>query len=160
MIRPATPSDIPAILALIRELAAYEHLSHACIATEPLLTQHLFGPHPAAETLVAEQGGTIVAYALFFKTFSTFLARPGIFLEDLYVQPPYRRQGLGKALLQHLAQLAIQRHYGRLEWSVLNWNAPSIAFYKSLGAVPLDEWTMMRLTGDALSAFANEASQK
>jgi GNAT superfamily N-acetyltransferase len=154
MIRPATESDVPTLLALIRELAAYEHLTHACVATEDLLRTHLFGPDRAAEVLVAEVDNNIVAYALFFKTFSTFLARPGIFLEDLYVQPPYRRHGLGTALLHHLALLAVDRNYGRLEWSVLNWNAPSIAFYKSLGAVPLTDWTMMRLTGDALCRFA------
>jgi GNAT superfamily N-acetyltransferase len=156
--RPATPSDIPALLALIRELAAYEHLSHACTATEDALREHLFGPRPAAETLVAEiaTAGTksIVAYAIFFTTFSTFLARPGIFLEDLYVQPAHRRQGLGKALLQHLAHLALQRGCARLEWSVLNWNAPALAFYQSLGAAPLSDWTMMRLTGPALQSFA------
>ena len=153
MIRPATPADIPAILALIRQLAAYEHLSHACIATESLLAQHLLGPDRAAEALVAEldtpTGKTIVAYAIFFKTFSTFLALPGIYLEDLYVQPHHRRQGIGKALLRHLAQIALTRGYGRIEWSVLDWNTPSIEFYKSLGAVPLNEWTMFRLTGDA-----------
>jgi GNAT superfamily N-acetyltransferase len=156
MIRPATPSDLPALLALIRELAAYEKLSPACVATEELLRQHLFGPQPAAETLVAESAGTIVAYALFFKTFSTFLARPSIFLEDIYVQPAHRRQGIGKALLRHIAALAIARGYGRVEWSVLDWNTPSIHFYKSLGAVPLGDWTMFRLTGTALRTFAKQ----
>jgi GNAT superfamily N-acetyltransferase len=157
MIRPATATDVPAILALIRELAAYEKLTHACVATEELLAQHLFGPERAAEALVAEDTGQVVGYAIYFKTFSTFLAKPGLYLEDLYVQPAHRRRGLGKALLRHLAQLAITRGYGRVEWAVLDWNAPSIAFYKSLGAVPLDEWTMFRLTGDALQVFANSA---
>jgi len=153
-IRPATPSDVPAILGLIRELAEYEHLTHACIATEALLTEHLFGPERAAEALVAEREQKVVAYALYFKTFSTFLARPGIYLEDLYVQPAHRRQGIGKALLRHLAKIATTCGYGRVEWSVLDWNSPSIAFYKSLGALPLEEWTMFRLTGEALEAFA------
>ena len=154
MIRSATPADVPAILALIRELAEYEHLSHACVATVELLTRHLFGADRAAEALVAEEAGQVVGYALHFQTFSTFLGRPGIYLEDLYVQPAHRGRGIGKAMLRHLAQLAVERGYGRVEWSVLDWNAPSIAFYKSLGAVPLDEWTMYRLTGDALQAFA------
>jgi GNAT superfamily N-acetyltransferase len=163
-IRPATEADVPAILSLIRELADYEHLSDQCIATEPLLAQHLFGPEKAASALVAEvpspntaAGGgatSIVAYALYFKTFSTFLARPGLYLEDLYVQPPHRNQGIGTALLQHLAQLCTQNNYGRLEWSVLDWNTPSIAFYQSLGAHPLNDWTQFRLTGKSLAALA------
>jgi GNAT superfamily N-acetyltransferase len=160
MIRSATPADVPAILALIRELADYEHLAHACIATEELLHKHLFGgaEDRAAEALVAEAdvAGTpkVVAYALYFKSFSTFLARPGIFLEDLYVQPAHRRRGIGRALLRHLAQIAVRRNYGRVEWSVLDWNKPSIEFYKSLGAEPLGDWTMFRLTGGALDSFA------
>jgi len=156
MIRPATPADVPAILGLIRELAAYENLSAACIATEELLQKHLFGTadNRAAESLVATIDNTVVAYAIYFKTFSTFLAKPGIYLEDIYVQPAHRRKGIGKAMLKHLAQLAIERGYGRVEWSVLDWNTPSINFYKSLGAVPMDEWTMFRLTGDALTKFA------
>jgi ribosomal protein S18 acetylase RimI-like enzyme len=153
-IRPAIASDIPAILALIRELADYEHLTHACIATEDLLRQHLLGPDRAAEVLVGEVDHAVVAYALWFKTFSTFLARPGIYLEDLYVQPAHRRRGIGKALLRELARIAVARHYGRVEWSVLDWNTPSINFYKSLGATPLDDWTMFRLTGPALTTFA------
>lgn len=157
MIRPTTPSDVPVILALIRELAAYENLTHACVATESLLREHLFGSDRVAEALVAETDGTVVGYAIFFKTFSTFLARPGIYLEDIYVQPAHRGQGFGKALLRHLAQLAISRGYGRIEWSVLDWNTPSIEFYKSLGALPLDEWTMFRLTGAALQKFAESA---
>ena len=157
MIRTATLSDVPAILGLIRELAAYENLTHACVATEALLREHLFGPERAAEALVAEAevagAKQVVAYAIFFKTFSTFLARPGIYLEDIYVQPAHRRKGIGKALLRHLAQLAVKRNYGRVEWSVLDWNKPAIEFYKSLGAEPLDEWTMFRLTGAALAQF-------
>ncbi len=154
MIRYAKESDVPALLALIRELATYEKLSPACSATEELLSTHLFGPDRAAEALVAEVDGDVAGYAIFFKTFSTFLAHPGIYLEDLYVQPAHRRQGIGKALLRHIAQLAVTRGYGRVEWAVLDWNTPSIDFYQSLGAVPLDEWTMFRLTGTALRRCA------
>ena len=156
MIRPATPADVPAILALIRELAAYEKLSHACVATEGLLREHLFGPERAAEALVAEEDAGVVGYAIFFKTFSTFLGRAGMYLEDIYVRPAQRRKGIGKALLREIAQLAVARGYGRVEWSVLDWNVPSIEFYKSLGAVGLEEWTMMRLTGAALGEFAGK----
>src|SRR5262249_34984941 len=152
MIRPATPADVPTILALIRELADYEKLLHACVATEAKLHASLFGTDRAAEALVAEIDDApsqttgpatkrIVGYAIYFKNFSTFLAQPGIYLEDLYVQPPHRGKGLGKALLRRLAQIAVERNYGRVEWCVLDWNAPSIAFYKSLGAEPMDEWT-------------------
>ncbi len=153
MIRPAKESDVAAILGLIRELADYEHLTDQCIATEELLREHLFGTDRAAEVVVAEIDQTVVAYALFFKTFSTFLARPGIYLEDIYVQPRHRHKGIGKAILKHLAQLAVARNYGRIEWSVLDWNAPSIAFYKSLGAEPLEDWTIMRWTGAELESF-------
>jgi GNAT superfamily N-acetyltransferase len=154
MIRPAEPSDVPAILSLIRELAEYEHLADACIASEDLLKKHLFGPDRAAEVLVAIDGSAVVGYAIYFKTFSTFLALPGIYLEDLFVQPAHRGRGLGKGLLRELARIATTRGYGRVEWSVLNWNAPAITFYESLGAKPLDDWTMYRLTGEALRAFA------
>ncbi len=158
MIRPATESDAPAILALIRELAEYEKLSNACVATEELLRQNLFGKDRAAEALVAEIDAAgkkqIVGYALFFKSFSTFLARPGLYLEDIYVQPPHRGRGIGKSMLRTIAQLAVERGYGRVEWCVLNWNAPSIAFYQSLGAFPMDEWTTYRLTDEALQNFA------
>jgi len=159
MIRPATIDDVPAILGLIRELAEYEKLSHACVATEESLRRHLFGERPAAEALVKElvvQGQPrVVGYALFFQSFSTFRALPGLFLEDLYVQPTFRRQGIGKALLKETAAIACQRGYGRMEWSVLDWNSPSIEFYKSLGAVPLDDWTMFRLAGPALQAVGS-----
>jgi GNAT superfamily N-acetyltransferase len=158
-IRPAEARDMGAILGLIRELAEYEHLTAACVATEELLRRHLTGPERVAEALVAEAGaaavpGTIVGYAIYFKTFSTFLALPGIWLEDLYVQPAFRARGIGKALLRTLAQMAVEKGYGRVEWSVLDWNEPSIAFYQSLGAVGLNEWTMFRLTGEALGTFA------
>jgi GNAT superfamily N-acetyltransferase len=154
MIRPAEPSDVPAILSLIRELAEYEHLADACIASEDLLKKHLFGPDRAAEALVAIDGTAVVGYAIYFKTFSTFLALPGIYLEDLFIQPAHRGKGLGKGLLRELARIATTRGYGRVEWSVLNWNAPAITFYESLGAKPLDDWTMYRLTGEALRDFA------
>jgi ribosomal protein S18 acetylase RimI-like enzyme len=158
-IRAATVSDVPAIIGLIRELAEYEKLSDACVAREELLRKHLFGATEdrAAEALVATDGKggeNVVGYAIFFKTFSTFLTLPGIYLEDIYVQPAHRRRGVGKAMLRRIAELAVSRGYGRVEWSVLDWNAPSIEFYKSLGAFPLEEWTMFRLTGDALKAFA------
>jgi GNAT superfamily N-acetyltransferase len=155
-IRPAVPADTPAILSLIRELAAYEKLSHACVATEDLVREHLFGPSPAAEALVADlpPAHGIVAYAIFFRTFSTFLARPGLYLEDIYVQPSHRGQGIGKALLVEVCRLAQTRGYGRVEWAVLNWNTPSIAFYESMGAVPLDEWRGYRLAGEALDTVA------
>ena len=155
MIRPAEPADVPAILKLIRELADYEHLLDQCIATEELLTKNLFGPERAAEILVAVRDNAIVGYAIFFKTFSTFLARPGIYLEDIYVQPQHRGKGIGKGMLREIARIAVSRDYGRVEWSVLDWNAPSIAFYKSLGAFPLEEWTMFRLTGDSLKQFGS-----
>lgn len=142
---------------MIRELADFEHLTDACVATEELLREHLFGTERAAEVLIAEVDGVVVAYAIWFKTFSTFLARPGIYLEDLYVKPAFRKRGLGKALLLELARIAAQRRYGRVEWSVLKWNAPALAFYESLGAVPLDEWSMMRLTGEALARCASAA---
>jgi GNAT superfamily N-acetyltransferase len=154
MIRAATPADVPAILALIRELAEYEHLTDACVATEALLERHLFGEDRAGHAIVAEEEGAVVGYAIYFTTFSTFLARPGIYLEDLYVQPAHRRRGVGRALLRRVARIAVERGCGRLEWSVLDWNAPSISFYRKLGAVPLDEWTMMRLAGEALTDFA------
>ena len=158
MIRPATVADVPVILALIRELAEYEKLREHCVATEELLRENLFGAAPAAQALIAEveESGSrrIVGYAIYFKTFSTFLAKPGLYLEDIYVQAPYRGRGLGRAMLRHLAQLAIANHYERVEWCVLDWNAPSIAFYKSLGAIPMDEWTVYRLTGAALPRFA------
>jgi GNAT superfamily N-acetyltransferase len=160
MIREAAPSDIPVILSLIRELADYEHLSHACVASEELLAKHLFGADRAAEALVAEEAGRVVGYAVYFKTYSTFVGRPGLFLEDIYVQPVHRRHGIGKALLQRVAQLAAERGYGRMEWSVLDWNAPSIAFYRSLGAVALDDWTMFRLTGAALREFAERPAPR
>ena len=153
-IRPAAPTDLPLICALIRELAEYEHLSHEVRLNDEALGNHLFGPHPMAEVLIAELDGEAVGFALFFHNFSTFEGRPGIYLEDLFVRPHARRHGLGKALLAALAALAVERDCARLEWWVLDWNAPSIAFYQSLGARPMDEWTVMRVDGEALTQLA------
>ena len=144
-ITPATPDDVPAILAMIRELAEYEKLSDRVTATEEMLDRSLFGPRPYAEVLMGRLDGNTVGYALFFHSFSTFLARPGIYLEDVYVRPAARGRGVGKALLRAVARVARDRDCGRIEWSVLDWNKPSIDFYLSLGARPLDEWTMFRL---------------
>ena len=152
-LRPAAPSDLPAILGFIRELAAYERLEHQVVATEALLAEHLFGPRPAAEVVIAEVDGRAVGFALFFHNFSTFLGRPGMFLEDLYVQPHARGLGIGRALLRHLAGLAVERGCGRLDWNVLDWNAPAIGFYQKLGAEVLPDWRTCRLTGDALKAL-------
>lgn len=150
MIRPAAPADVPIIAQLIRDLAEYEKLSHAVDFEEAKLHDHLFGPRPYAEVLLAEDGGSVVGFALFFHNYSTFRGRPGIYLEDLFVKPECRGKGLGKALLLRLAKLAVERDCARVEWSVLNWNEPSIRFYESLGAVPMNEWTVYRLTDDAL----------
>jgi GNAT superfamily N-acetyltransferase len=146
----ATEADVPLILEMIQGLADYEKLSEHCIATEAQLRTTLFGARPAAEVLLAHHGDECQGFALFFPNYSTFLAKPGIYLEDLFVKPQARGKGLGLALLQRIAQLAVERGCGRVEWSVLDWNAPSIGFYKKLGAVPMDEWTIFRLTGDAL----------
>jgi len=150
-IREATAADTPIILKLIRNLADYEKLADKVTATEEKLRATLFGPRPAAEVLLATADGETVGYALFFTTYSTFLARPGLYLEDLFVELPARGQGIGTALLSRLAQLAVERGCGRVEWSVLNWNEPSIRFYESLGAVALREWSGYRLTGEALA---------
>jgi GNAT superfamily N-acetyltransferase len=155
-IHPARIEDTPAILMFIRALAEYEHLAHACIATEEQLRGQLFGAHPAAEVLMAHLNGGPVGFALFFSSFSTFLAKPGIYLEDLFVIPDARGHGVGKALLKAVARIAVQRNCGRLEWAVLDWNDPAIGFYKKLGAVPLDEWTTYRMTGDSLENLAGK----
>jgi GNAT superfamily N-acetyltransferase len=156
MTRPATPADVPTIARLIRALAEYERLSQEVVLDEGRLREHLFGSRPYAEVLLAEEAGTIVGFALFFHNYSTFLAKPGIYLEDLFVEPAQRGKGHGKALLQALARLALERGCGRLEWSVLNWNEPSIQFYRSLGAEPMNEWTVYRLTGAALARLGTE----
>lgn len=155
-IRPATIADVPLILDLIRGLAEYERLPHEVVATEAGLRASLFGPVPAAEVVIAEVEGTAAGFALFFHNYSTFLGRRGIWLEDLFVQPAFRGQGIGRALLGHLAEVAVARGCGRLEWSVLDWNASAIGFYRSLGAVPMDEWTTFRVAGDALTKLAGQ----
>jgi GNAT superfamily N-acetyltransferase len=159
-ITPATPADVPVILQLIRELAEFERLLDQVTATEQQLQEGLFGPKPSAEVIVArlQPGAEVVGFALFFHNFSTFLAKPGIYLEDLYVRQKYRGQGYGEALLRELAHLALQRKCGRLEWSVLDWNHRAVDFYKSLGAVPMDEWTMYRVTGPALERLGSGAA--
>jgi GNAT superfamily N-acetyltransferase len=154
-IKPATPADVPIILQLIRELAEFERLLDEVQATEEQLREQLFGTRPSAEVLIARIGEEVAAFALFFHNFSTFLAKPGIYLEDLYVRQKFRGQGCGEALLRHLASLALERNCGRLEWSVLDWNVRAIDFYKSLGAVPMSQWTVHRVTGDALTRLAS-----
>ena len=150
----ATERDVPLILELIRGLAEYERLSHAVTATEERLRATLFGDRPAAEIVLAYLGEECAGFALFFANYSTFLAKPGIYLEDLYVKPQLRGKGAGFALLVHLAKLAVARGCGRVEWEVLDWNGPSIRFYQRLGAAPMEEWTRYRLTGDALERLA------
>ena len=150
MLRRAVRADVPEILRLIRALAEYEKLTHEVVATEAALAATLFGEAPAAEVLLAEEQGRAVGFALFFQNYSTFLARPGIYLEDLFVEPARRGKGTGKALLQAVARLAVERGCGRFEWAVLDWNAPAIGFYESLGARPMNDWTVMRVTGEAL----------
>jgi GNAT superfamily N-acetyltransferase len=152
MIRPAAAEDAPAIARLIHALAEYERLAHAVTLDETRLREHLFGPRPLAEVVLAEDAGEVVGYALFFPTYSTFRGQPGLYLEDLFVRPEYRGRGHGRALLSAVARLAVERGCGRLEWSVLDWNEPAIHFYRSVGAVSMDEWTGYRLTGEALAA--------
>jgi GNAT superfamily N-acetyltransferase len=160
MIRRATPADTPIISSLIRELSEYERLAHAVDFEEARLHEHLFGPRPYAEVILAEDDRAVVGFALFFHNFSTFRGRPGIYLEDLFVRPEYRGRGHGKALLLELARLAVERDCSRVEWSVLNWNEPAIEFYRALGAVPMTEWTGYRLTGDALAAAASASAKR
>ena len=154
MIRDATPEDTHTIAELLRALAEYERLSHEVVLDEDELRAHLFGERRYAEVVLAEEAGEAVGFALFFHNYSTFLGKSGIYLEDLFVRPEHRSGGHGKALLAHLARLAVERGCGRLEWSVLDWNEPSISFYRSLGAVAMDEWTVYRLSGDALRRLA------
>jgi GNAT superfamily N-acetyltransferase len=153
-LRPATPADLPLIAELIRALADYEKLSHEVRFDEAVLGEKLFGARPYAEVLIGEVDGSPQGFALFFHNFSTFEGRPGIYLEDLFVRPEARGLGLGRALLAELARLAVERGCARLEWWVLDWNEPSIGFYKSLGARPMDEWTVMRVDGASLLALA------
>jgi GNAT superfamily N-acetyltransferase len=156
-IRTANESDVPLILQFIRDLAIYEKLEHKVVATEELLRATLFGNPRFAEVLIAEEDEHPVGFALFFHNYSTFLARPGVYLEDLFVTPEARGRGYGRALLARLAAIANERNCGRVEWAVLDWNEPSIAFYRSLGAVSLDDWRIFRLTGDALDALARRS---
>jgi len=150
VIREAVPADVPEIVRLIRELADYERLGHECRADGDLLAEHLFGPRRYAEALVAETGGHAAGFALYFHNYSTFLTKPGIYLEDLFVEPSFRGKGLGRALLARIARLAVERGCGRLEWAVLTWNEPAIGFYRGLGAVSMDGWRTYRLAGDPL----------
>jgi GNAT superfamily N-acetyltransferase len=152
-LRAASADDAPALVGLIRELAEFEQLTHLVVVTADSLAHQLFGPRPAAEAVVVEHAGAVVGFALFFTNFSTFLGRPGLYLEDLYVQPAHRGTGLGKALLSHLGALAVERGCGRFEWSVLDWNADAIAFYEKMGATVMPDWRICRVTGEALTSF-------
>ena len=154
-IRPATVDDVPLIRALIAELAEYERMADAAVASDDGLREQLFGAQPGAEVLVGEVDGEAAGFALFFHNFSTFLGKRGLYLEDLFVRPAFRGAGLGKHLMAALARIAVQRGCGRFEWSVLDWNEPSIGFYRSIGAVGMDEWTVQRLEGEALHALAS-----
>lgn len=158
-IRAATEADVPLILSLIKDLARYEKLLDQVVATEVILQESLFGPCPRAEVIIGSIQGIPVGYALFFHSFSTFLGKSGMYIEDLYVQNAHRGKGLGKALLMHVAELAIKRGCKRLEWSVLDWNEPAIRFYESLGAVPMNGWTLYRLTGSTLDTLLTSRSE-
>jgi GNAT superfamily N-acetyltransferase len=154
IIRFAVPGDSATILGFIRELAEFEHLQHEVVADEAAIRTTLFGVRPPAEVLIAELASEPVGFALFFPSYSTFLAKPGLYLEDLFVRPTARSKGVGGALMSALARIAVQRHYGRFEWSVLDWNARALEFYKKLGAVPQSEWTVQRLVGAPLATLA------
>jgi GNAT superfamily N-acetyltransferase len=158
-IRPAREDEVPLVLQFVRELAEYEHLLHEAVATEERVRRDLFGPRPYAEVVFACLDDEPVGFALFFHNYSTFVGKPGIYLEDLFVRPSVRGKGLGKALLTWLAAEAVKRDCGRLEWAVLDWNEPSIQFYKSLGAKAMEEWSVFRLTGEALSGLAARSPQ-
>ena len=157
IIRQATEDDVATILSLIKDLADYEKLSHEVAATEADIRRSLFGERPVAEALIGELDGVAISFALFFYNFSTFLGKPGIYLEDLYVKPEYRSNGFGRKMLAHIARLATERNCGRFEWSVLDWNTPAIRTYDRLNARPMKEWILYRLTGDALDKLAQEA---
>ena len=158
-LRTATADDVPIVLHFIRELARYEKLEDRVVATDSQLREHLFGPRPMAEVVLAERGGEPVAFALFFPNFSTFLGRPGLYLEDLFVREDVRGEGIGRRLLAHMARLAIERGWGRMEWAVLDWNESAIGFYRRLGATLLEDWRICRLTGDSLTGLANDDRQ-
>jgi GNAT superfamily N-acetyltransferase len=153
-VRPATAGDVATILGFVRDLATFEREPDAVEATEATLAEALFGPRPAAEAVIAETDGTVLGFALFFHNFSTWTGKRGVYLEDLYVTPEARGQGVGKALLRHIAELALTRGCARFEWSVLDWNADAIAFYRAIGAIGQDEWTVQRVSGDALLRLA------
>ncbi len=155
ILRPAKPADVPVIFQLIQALAEYEKLSDAVTGSADALNEHLFGSRPYAEVIIAEYAGQAVGFALFFHNFSTFLTQPGIYLEDLFVLPEYRLQGIGKAILSYLASLAVERGCGRLEWSVLDWNESAIAFYRRMGAAVLPDWRICRVTGESLTHLAD-----
>ncbi len=156
-IEPATIADVPLILQFIMDLAEYEKLADAVVATEDDLREQLFGRSPVARAVIAHAGDEPAGFALYFFNFSTFLARPGLYLEDLFVRPVLRKRGIGRALLAHLAKVAVDRGCGRMEWSVLNWNEQALRVYRGIGAEPLNEWTVMRLTGPAITALAATA---
>jgi GNAT superfamily N-acetyltransferase len=158
IISPAEPADVPLVLDFVRELAEYEKLAHEVRATASNVHDALFSPRPYAEAVVARESGKPAGFALYFFNFSTFLAQPGLYLEDLFVRPEFRQRGLGRQLLAYLAQVAVQRGCGRMEWSVLNWNEPALRVYRAIGAVPMSEWTVQRLTGQALTDLAAAAS--
>jgi GNAT superfamily N-acetyltransferase len=158
-IRPASEADLDVIDDLIRALAAYERMSDEVVMDAALLRRNLFGERRFAEVLIAEENGEPAGFALFFHNFSTFVGRPGIYLEDLFVKPEHRGKGYGRALLRRLAEIAVERECGRLEWAVLDWNEPAIGFYRSLGARPNNEWTVYRLAGDALKTLAEAPTE-
>jgi GNAT superfamily N-acetyltransferase len=157
-IRSAISTDVSVIFSLIQALAEYEGLSHAVMGSAERLEEHLFGSRPCVEAIVAQSSNQVIGFALFFSNYSTFLTQPGLYLEDLFVLPEYRGKGVGKALLSRLAQLAISRDCGRLEWSVLDWNEPAIEFYQRMGATVLPNWRICRVTGEAIAQMANENS--
>ena len=153
-IETATIHEVPLLLSLIRALAEYERMSDAVVATEASLRDSLFGTTPCAEAAIAHVDREAVGFAVWFQNYSTFLAKPGLYLEDLFVLPDWRGRGVGAALLRHLARIALERDYGRMEWSVLNWNEPAVGFYRRIGAKPMDEWTVYRLVGDDIRKLA------
>ncbi|HEY5619082.1 MAG TPA: GNAT family N-acetyltransferase [Vicinamibacterales bacterium] len=159
-IEPATERDVPLILSFTKALAEYERLAHEVVATETSVRESLFGPSPSAEAVIARMSNEPAGFAVWFHSYSTFLSRPGLYLEDLFVLPEWRGRGIGRALLRHLARIAVSRGFGRLEWAVLDWNESAIRFYRSLGARPMDDWTVYRLTGDALTRLGTSSDQE